>query len=181
MGFSLETERLKLTVPTEKDFDDLFSLRTDVDVMSCVGGFGQEFGVSVEIQTEEQVREQISLSEDYFNTYKLGFFCVFLKETGEFLGQAGLFHVKFNVNQPKIELAYRFLKKYWGRGYATEAAKRLIEYGFSGLDLKEMIAPVHPGNERSINVLKKIGMTSQGEMEFRGHQVPYYKITCEHQ
>ena len=65
----------------------------------------------------------------------LDFAAVFEKETGEFIGQAGLFHKGFYDEQPDIELAYRLHKKYWGHGYATELAKALIRWAFENIKI----------------------------------------------
>lgn len=176
MNYIVETHRCGLSVPQQSDYEHLLCLRTDPEVMRCVGGFGQAFGTG-DIQTAEEIKHQLDLTQDYYDKYGFAFFCVFNKETGEFIGQAGLFHWSYNVNQPQIELAYRLHKKYWGRGYATECAIALIEWGFDTHQLPKIMAPVHPGNQRSINVLKKAGMTYQGEVDHKGHLLPNYEIT----
>ena len=174
----LETERLILRVPQLSDIDNLIALRTDPEVMSCLGGFGQEFGTGV-IQEADEIAYQLSLAQDYFDTYGLGFFCAFEKETWAFIGQAGLFHLCFNTQQSDIELAYRLHKKYWGRGYATELAIALIDWGLYTYKLPKIIAPVHPGNKRSIRVLEKAGMTCQETIHHKGHDLPCYSISRE--
>ena len=172
----IETERLILQVPQSSDLNDLIALRTDPEVMRSVSGFGQEFGTGV-IQKIDEIKHQLSLAQDYFDTYGLGFFCAFEKKTGEFIGQAGLFHLSFNTSQSNIELAYRLHKKYWGRGYATELAIALIDWGLYTYKLPKIIAPVHPGNERSIRVLEKSGMQCEGTICHKGHDIPCYSIS----
>ena len=73
----LETTRLILQVPELSDLDNLIALRTDPEVMRCPGGFGQEFGTGV-IQEVDEIKYQLSLTQDYFDTYGLGFFCAFV-------------------------------------------------------------------------------------------------------
>ena len=93
------------------------------------------------VHTKEQVRRFHSNSgQGYFEKYGMDFFSVFEKKTGAFVGQAGLFHLHFDVNQPEIDLAYRLHKKYWNKGYATELAKALINYGFNTLSLSKIVA-----------------------------------------
>ena len=174
----LETERLILKLPQLSDLDDLIALRTDPEVMRCPGGFGQEFGTGI-IQEADEIAYQLSLAQDYFDTYGLGFFSAFEKKTGDFIGQAGLFHWCFNTNQSTIELAYRLHKQYWGHGYATELANALIDWGLYTYQLPTIISPVHPGNERSIRVLEKTRMIPQGTICHKGHPLPYYSITRE--
>ena len=174
----LETKRLILQVPQLSDLDDLIALRTDPEVMSCLGGFGQEFGTGF-IQEIDEIKHQLSLTHDYFDTYGLGFFCAFEKETSDFIGQAGLFHLSFNTSQSNIELAYRLHKKYWGQSYATELAIALIDWGLHTYKLPKIIAPVHPGNKRSQRVLEKAGMIRQGTVNQNGHDIPCYSINKE--
>ena len=176
----LETKRLILQVPQLSDLDHLIALRTDPQVMRCLGGFGEPFG-SGKIQDVKEIEYQLSLAQDYYDTYGLGFFCAFEKTTGDFIGQAGLFHVCFNTKQPDIELAYRLHKKHWGKGYATELALALIDWGLHQYKLPKIIAAVHPGNKRSIAVLEKSGMLLQGTIKHKGHNLPCYIITREAQ
>jgi RimJ/RimL family protein N-acetyltransferase len=171
----LETKRLQLRVPQASDLPDLIALRTDIDVMSCIGGFGEDFG-SGKIQPIEQIKLQLDLTQAYYDRYGLGFFCAFEKTSHQFVGQAGLFHVGFDTSQPKIELAYRLHKAYWGKGYATELVRALIDWGLNVKKLPSIMAAAHPGNQRSIRVLEKSGMTYDGIIDFRGHRLPGYSI-----
>jgi len=61
-------------------------------------------------------------------------------------------------------------------GYATECSKALIEWGFNERGLSKIIAPVHPDNARSIRVMEKAGMVCEGEIEYKGHQLPCYVV-----
>lgn len=81
-----------------------------------------------------------------------------------------------NIRQPDIELAYRLHQKYWYKGYATELAKALIEYGFSKFSLPKIVAIVHPENERSRRVMEKSGMFYRGMIDFKGSVLPCYEI-----
>ncbi|HEX2548885.1 MAG TPA: GNAT family N-acetyltransferase [Gammaproteobacteria bacterium] len=166
IGVILETKRLILKHPTASHFNELFQLRTDHQVMEYIGA----------IQTEEQVKEFIENAKSYSYKYHLGFYSVFEKETGQFVGQAGLFHLGFNIHQSDIELAYRLHTKYWNKGYATELAKALIHYGFQQLLLPKIIAILRPENERSRNVMEKAGMSYFGMMDYKDIKLPCYEI-----
>lgn len=119
MNNFLETKRLILKPIDPSHLDDLFALRSDPEVMKYIGETGAT-------QTREEVKNFIQCGTGYYEQYGLDFFSVYEKETGDFVGQAGLFHVGFNVKQSDIELAYRLHTKYWNRGYATELAKTLM-------------------------------------------------------
>ena len=169
MNNFLETKRLILKPIDPSHLDNLFALRSDPEVMKYIGETGST-------QTREEVENFIQCGTGYYEKYGLDFFSVFEKETGEFVGQAGLFHVGFDVKQSDIELAYRLHTKYWNRGYATELAKALIEYGFKKLSLPKIIAAVRPENERSRRVMEKAGMSYIGIVDFRGKPWPCYEI-----
>jgi ribosomal-protein-alanine N-acetyltransferase len=85
----------------------------------------------------------------------LGRWATFEKDTDAFIGWCGL---KFQPEPDTIDLGYRFLPAYWGKGYATEAAKYTLEYGLNNLQLQNITACAHIENTASINVLQKIGM-----------------------
>jgi RimJ/RimL family protein N-acetyltransferase len=168
MSFLLQTERLELRLPQAIDFHDLLSLRTDPDVMRYIGDGA--------IQSDEQVNEHIRLAQPYYDETGYGFFTVFKKESGEFIGQAGLFHLGFDVDQPEIELAYRLHKNHWGNGYATELARSLIHWGFTQRRLKKIVAGVHRDNQRSVKVLQKAGLTRVEDLDYKGTKIPGYAI-----
>ncbi len=85
---------------------------------------------------------------------------IFLKNTNEFIGAAGM-HLsadKFKLG----EIYYKLLPSYWGKGYATEIAKSLIKFGFEKMHLHKVEAGVQTENIQSIRVLEKAGMTREG-------------------
>lgn len=94
----------------------------------------------------------------YHKKHGIGFCSVFEKETRLFVGQAGLFHVGYDDTNTDIEVAYRFFEKFWGKGYATELASALVEWGFANLAVKKLIGFAWKDNIASNQVLKKVGM-----------------------
>src|SRR5690606_18549486 len=83
-----------------------------------------------------------------------------LKETDEFIGEIGM--TLSEKRFKKAEIHYSFLPMYWGKGYATEILKSIINFGFQGLNLHRIEAGVATENVRSIKVLEKIGMKREG-------------------
>ena len=77
------------------------------------------------------------------------------RETGVFHGWAGLFPLE---EGPEIEIAYRLPQASWGRGIASEAAARLLAFGFQERGLERIVAVTHPENHASQRVLKKPGL-----------------------
>mgnify|MGYP002784813267 CR=1 FL=1 len=98
--------------------------------------------------------------------------CV-LKETGEVIGFAGL-KVLDDLNE--VDLGYRFFPEHWGKGLATEAARPVLDYGFTRLKLPRIIALAEPENVASVRVLEKLGMAYAGTMEYRGCTVAKYVL-----
>lgn len=162
----LETERLIFKPVSMNYVKELTALRGDPDVMKYISQ-----GLT---QTQADVEDFINNGKDYYKTYGLDFFCVFTRK-GEFIGQAGLIHTAFNPNSA-IELAYRFHKKFWGQGYATECANVLLDWGFTHHQLNKIVAFVHPDNNNSRRVLEKAGMMYQGMKLYRDTLLPAYEI-----
>jgi len=102
----------------------------------------------------------------------LGLWALELKESAEFLGQVGLFPVE--GKGPEVEVAYELAPRVWGHGYATEAARALIEYGFDELQLRRIVALILPANARSRNVASKCAMTLEGPGRFYGLELVVY-------
>lgn len=102
----------------------------------------------------------------------LGLWALELAESGEFLGQVGLFPVE--GKGPEVEVAYELAPRVWGHGYATEAARALVAYGFAELSLRRIVALILPANARSRNVASKCGMTLEGPGRFYGLDLLVY-------
>ncbi len=85
----------------------------------------------------------------------MGRWAVHLNDTNEFIGWCGLKHL---TEIDEIDLGYRFMKKYWGNGYAYESAKNVLDYGLQVLQLKSIVGRAHIENIASLKVLQKIGM-----------------------
>jgi ribosomal-protein-alanine N-acetyltransferase len=85
----------------------------------------------------------------------MGRWAVHLKSNDEFIGWCGL---KYIADVNVIDLGYRFFKKFWGMGYATESAKACLHYGKNKLRLTRIIAKAAKDNKASIGVIRKLGM-----------------------
>lgn len=85
---------------------------------------------------------------------------IFLEDKNEFVGEAGM---HFSSDKFKLgEIYFKLHPKCWGKGYATEIAKRLIKFGFEEMHLHKVEAGVQTENIRSVRVLEKAGMTREG-------------------
>ncbi len=151
MGEILETERLVLRTWTYADDERLFEICSDAETMLHIGD-------RKPYETIEKAREFLNWVVPY--QLKMGFsrWAVIGKETGEIIGSCGL---AFR-DMPEIELGYLFDRKFWGKGFATEAARGCLRYGFGKLGLKKMVALTDLDHEQSQNVLRKIGFRERG-------------------
>lgn len=169
MSIFLETKQLILKTTELLDLDNLLVLRSDPDVMRYIG--------DGTVHSKEQVQKFLDIAIPYQKKHGIGFCSVFEKESGNFIGQAGLFHIGYYDEQPDIEIAYRLHKKYWGRGYATELAKALIQWGFQHLSIDKLFGAAHPENIASQKVLTKAGLDYTGKIEWHdGRELFGYAI-----
>src|SRR5262249_18364140 len=92
---------------------------------------------------------------------------------GNLVGRIGLFNPE---GWPGLELGWVLGRAYWGKGYATEGARRALEYAFRELNLEHVISLIHPENRPSIRVAERIGETLEGKTELFGHEVLVYGV-----
>jgi len=144
----METERLVLRRYTESDKDNLINLFTDAAVMKYVGD-----GVLTEAQAEAWWQKLFeTLYPQDFNIW-----AVFTKEDSRYVGHAGIYPRP--TKKEDWEFVYFLNRNNWGKGYATEIARRIIKYGFEELNLSEVFATVDDEHSASIRVLEKTGMS----------------------
>lgn len=157
-----QTERLILRAFTPDDAATFFLLNSDPEVLRYTG--------EAPLESEEEARLRI---EQYPDFDKHGFgrwACVYRPEM-RVIGFAGL---KMLEELGEVDLGYRLLTDYWGLGLATEASHACLRFGFETLDLDRIIGLVLPENAASIRVLKKVGMTLEGEIEYWDQRVLQY-------
>jgi len=149
----IETPRLILRHWQESDHEPFVQLNMDKDVM--------EFFPS--IRTREETLLQIQRIIARIDESGYGFFAVERKDNHQFIGFTGLTHPGFeSYFTPCVEIGWRLSKENWGQGFATEAAKACLEFGFEKLQLEEIYSFTSILNTRSEQVMKKIGMIKIG-------------------
>ena len=89
------------------------------------------------------------------------FLAVTERDGGAIVGDAGLH--PFGGTGPDVELGYTLARAAWGKGYATERGRALVEHAFGALGLPRVVAQVEPANAASRHVLEKLGMTERGQ------------------
>ncbi len=102
-----------------------------------------------------------------------GWWLIFQQQTGRLIGDIMLQPLQ---GTREIELGYHLLPDQWGNGYATEAAHRLVQYGFERLALPRICAVVLPNNHRSLRVVHKLGMVPRGTHLHAGLKHRYFTL-----
>jgi RimJ/RimL family protein N-acetyltransferase len=143
----LETPRLYLREMTAEDAESAYLLNSDPEVIRYTG--------DGPFESVSEARDFLANYESY-KKYGFGRWAMILKETGEYLGWCGL---KYTPELDESDIGYRLMKKFWGSGYASEAAEACIELGFTRFGMKTIIGRAMPANTASIRVLEKIGLT----------------------
>lgn len=165
----IETERLLLRPFTLDDVDAYHAaIRSDPDVMRYLpGGVPQP-----RADTERVIQHFIIMWE----TQPFGGFAVIHKADGALIGQCGLAYVP-GWGTELVELFYALAQPYWGQGFATEAARAVLRFGFETGGLERIVAVFMPENTGSERVMRKLGMASQGMLQAYGDELPCYAIT----
>src|SRR3954453_2621017 len=123
----------------------------------------------------------VSRVRAHWREHGFGQFVVELPGEAPFIGVIGLAHVRFALPfTPAVEAAWRLAPAYWGRGYATEAARAAIEDGFGRLGLGEIVAFTVPANEASQRVMIRLGMTRDPSGDFDHPAFPPGHPLCRH-
>jgi [ribosomal protein S5]-alanine N-acetyltransferase len=167
----LDTERLTLRRYTTADIADFLVLDTDPGVMRFIGS-----GVLSRLPRERWLRDR--LAEGW--PAQGGLWTVREREGGRFLGWSVLCPIPLlssRYGTQLYEIGYRYLPTAWGRGIATEAARRVLDFGFRELGHDLIVGVTHPENWASQRVLQKIGLRREGERVAYGHSVPYFSLT----
>lgn len=115
----------------------------------------------------------IARIQDHFREHGFGLWAVEVKESGECIGYIGLSAPSFTAHfTPCVEIGWRLSSKHWGKGYATEGAKAVLEHAFKNLGLSEIVSFTVPANVRSIRVMEKIGMQRDFDGDFAHPKLP---------
>ena len=150
----LETIRLKILQIEGHDLQEIHNKNLIFEVAEF-----NTIGIPKNIQETEALI--VSVIQDKLNEERKRYgWVIRIKETDEFIGEIGIILSEKRFN--KAEIYYSFLPRYWGKGYATEAVKSIINFGFQELKLHRMEAGVATENMRSIKILEKIGMRREG-------------------
>ncbi|HZF13247.1 MAG TPA: GNAT family N-acetyltransferase [Thermoanaerobaculia bacterium] len=160
---TLETERLILRMFRQEDFEQHAQICADPEVMRYLGE-----GKALE---RWEAWRHMAMILGHWQLRGYGVWAVEERETGHLVGRIGLFNPE---GWPGLEVGWILGRSYWGKGYATEGAKRALGYAFQELNLPHVISVIHPENHPSIRVAERIGETLEGKTQLFGRDVLIY-------
>lgn len=153
MNLILETERLILRPFDVSDAEALFDMDKNPKVHNYLW---QKPCTDI-----QEVYDYIKMVQKQYVERGIGRFSTIIKETGELIGWTGIKFVNDhteNGNTNFYDYGYRLNEKFWNKGYATEASKAWLDYGFKTMKIDTMNAYTHAQNGASNHVLQKVGM-----------------------
>ena len=165
MNWILETERLRLRELVPEYYGALCLMLRDAETM-----YAWEHAFS-----EAEAREWLQRQFDRYAEYGFGLWAVILKETGELIGQCGLTMQDGGNFGRVLEVGYIFNRSFWHRGYAAEAARACKEHAFDKLGAKEVFSIIRDGNNASVKVALRNGMSPRGKLTKH-----YYNMDMPH-
>ena len=159
----IETERLILRLWHDEDAEPYYLINQDLKVLEFLP---RSLSMS-------EVRQFIADQNKTFLEHGYTLWAVEEKKTEAMIGFVGLDNVTSLLPfAPAVEIGWRLGSQYWGQGYATEAARAVIDYGFQKLGLDEIVSCTARGNVRSMRVMEKIGMKRDVGGDFAHSKLP---------
>ena len=159
----IETERLRLRPFEEADAAEAFAWFSDVEVMRFIPR-GPD-------RTPEDSHRRIEGYRDHQARFGFSKWLVEHRETGEAIGDSGLFHLP---DGQRIELGFRLARPHWGKGLAAEAGRGWLTWWDTHLAGQPLFADVHPEHVRSQRVLSKLGFQPSHPEEVLGMTMMIY-------
>ena len=159
----IETSRLTLKSFCKDDITHYKKLLKDPDVM--------KFSINGPYTDDNEILKLIDKSFKTQKIYGIGLISVFLKETKDWIGFCGLFKEKDGW-----DFGFRFLKEFWGHGYATEAVEACCKYFKKNLSSEKIYCFIEAENTASIRIAKKCKMQYLGKDLFHGLGVFKYQV-----
>ena len=166
----LETDRLILRQWQETDYPLFANLNADKQVM-------EYFPSRLSRKESDRLA---GICAGLISTRGWGLWALELKATDAFIGFVGLHVSKQTMPfSPGIEIGWRLAKEYWGKGYATEAASRVLKFAFETLNLNEVVSFAAVNNYPSRSVMERIGLLNTNQ-NFQHVDIPLDHQLSEH-
>ncbi|AFL81244.1 acetyltransferase, ribosomal protein N-acetylase [Aequorivita sublithincola DSM 14238] len=173
MKIHIVTDRLLMRDMMDEDAQGMFAMDSDAEVHKFLG--------NKPIATLQEAQKIIASIKQQYIDNGIGRWAVVEKESGDFIGWSGFRLITDVVNERTqyYDLGYRFLKKYWGKGYASETAFASLNHGFKELDFKEIVGIADVAHTASNTILKKVGLIKRNEFIYDGTLHNFYSLSKE--
>ena len=170
MQIHIETERLILRDLYKEDAQGIYELDSDPEVHNFLG--------KKPITSLDEAVEIIEFINLQYQENGIGRWAVIDKESKNFIGWSGFKFITTPINGRinYYDLGYRFIRKFWGKGFASESAKACLNYGFNKMNQKEFFAMADKNNLASNKILEKIGMIKIDEFDYETVPHNFFKI-----
>lgn len=152
----LRTERLLLRRWRDDDREPFAALNADAAVVEHLQG----------AMSREASDAFIARIEANWNERGWGLWAIEVPEVTPFIGYVGLWGADYVANRPMVEVGWRLAAQHWGHGYATEAARAALRFGFEEVGLEEIVSFTVPQNVRSRRVMERIGLVREPAGDF---------------
>lgn len=152
---NLETERLYLRRVVSEDVNEIFALRSNVELMKYIP--------KPLVQTTEEALTHIAMIDEKIDTHESINWAITLKDNPKLIGIIG--HYRIQPEHFRAEIGYMLLAEYHGRGIITEAIKVVLNYGFEIIKLHSIEAIIDPDNFASQRALQKSGFVKEGHLK----------------
>lgn len=162
----IETERLILRRFREGDLDAFAEMGRDPEVMKFLSVDGS-------LLTRADAWRQMAMFLGHWELRGFGTWAVEERATGAFVGRVGL---HFPEGWPDRELGWTIARRFWGRGYASEAARASIAHAFGPLGWNHLVSLIHQDNQRSARLAERLGYHLHGTAEVRGLRLNMYRL-----
>lgn len=168
----IETPRLLLKELDDSHLHDFFKLESDPHVQKYITALSNNT-----ISTPGQAQDVLDSIRQQYVTYGIARLAVLEKNSGQFIGLAGVKWHPDSINNHKFfyDLGYRLLPEYWGKGYATEAAQAACDHCISIFQPLKIYAFVHIDNHNSRHILTKLGFRYIEDFNFNGALMCWYQ------
>lgn len=163
----IRTERLTLRGYRETDVDALFAMADGDDVIAPF----MTYNVA---PLREACWRSVALWIGHWALRGFGMWAVEERSSGAFIGRIGLWEPE---GWPGTEVGWMLGRAWWGRGFATEAGRAAMDWGFENLPVTELVSLIQPDNTPSIGVAEKLGETFAGMVPYRGGETGKWAIT----
>lgn len=162
----LETERLVLRPFRQADIDAYAELCADPMVMKFLNATGSPI-------SRADAWRQIAVYLGHWELRGFGTWAVEERATGEFVGRVGLHYPE---GWPDRELGWTIATRFWGKGYASEAARAAIAHAFDTLGWTHLVSLIHPDNHRSARLTERLGYHIAGTADVVGLHLKMYRL-----